>query len=586
MSAVLFALGLNPNEIYPSINNFVIKDLTTKVQLSLIVNGTEYILTRISEQKFKTDKETNEKYFVGNDSVYNFDGVEMSKTNYCDRVALLFNCKYDYINMLVDGKMFNNLDWKIQRKTLFDLLEIDKFVGTLAEKPQYELLKEDLKKDKTEIDIQKMINAEKLGNEKEMQRNKILFDNKTNELAQYSGLDFTIIKAKKEKLQNEIQKMQQSSETTNKNELTKTNLQEIEKLQSQLNSKNREYQDWEYDHDKNIGAIKSKIRQTENDIEFINSKVARIESENEDLQVEIADIEKMELDKEKTVCPTCHREFETAQKEKIITEFNDNKTKSLDDMRLKVQNNAIEIENSTNRKIVLTDELKSLETQLNELNELVYDKSEIDKLKIDIDTLNIAISKSENETQDTTVSDKLIELQNEYDITIAKLYKETIFNNIKSEIQSLKNANKEIADKDNLRAKKQNVLNDYIQEKISIVNEEINKNFDGVSFSMFKLLGANASNPFENDCTCIYNPTKTIYSQSSTGQKIICDFLVGVAFRKILGVDCFVFVDERQSTTINFASESQIVELITSLENNLKISRIDQIYTLQDCIVG
>jgi hypothetical protein len=65
---------------------------------------------------------------------------------------------------------------------------------------------------------------------------------------------------------------------------------------------------------------------------------------------------------------------------------------------------------------------------------------------------------------------------------------------------------------------------------------------------------------------------------NSTGEKIFVCNKVNEGLQKLLGINIFVFVDEKQSSTIPYETDKQVVELITSTEQNFKNVKISDVF--------
>ena len=154
---------------------------------------------------------------------------------------------------------------------------------------------------------------------------------------------------------------------------------------------------------------------------------------------------------------------------------------------------------------------------------------------------------------------------------------------IQNQIDVLKARSRELAVQDQNRILKQDQLFAYIKKKIELVNNTVNQNFEGVKFIFFTPLTSNAEKPYEITCTVSYEGVK--YQKCSTGQKILANCRVFDGITKLLNLDMFKFVDERQSTTLNLGLSGQVIEMVTSDDKekcNFRPVQIRDLYTIDD----
>ena len=148
-----------------------------------------------------------------------------------------------------------------------------------------------------------------------------------------------------------------------------------------------------------------------------------------------------------------------------------------------------------------------------------------------------------------------------------ELFKRTLITELKSKIEELKKENRVLLNKQTDCLRKQSALKEYIKQKIELVNHEINKHFDGITFKFFKFNTANADNEYSPTCECMLNGVT--YSNLSQGQRIIADFETNKGLQKILEVNVPQFIDNKQDNTFPMESDCQIIELITCEDTNI-----------------
>lgn len=585
IQAIQYVCGVEVQKIYPSIDEFVIKDLETEVKLIVEVDNNEYVLVRRSKQKWAVNKITGEKDFKGNETTNIFDEVECPATIYKEKVCSLFGVDTKKLPLLLDISYFNSLHWEEQRTFLAELLDLDSVVENLNESPQFNLLKEDLAKGKSEVDIQKILNATKKAIDAEQEKNQILLSDKSNKVAELSQIDFNKIEEKKSQIRKEIEDLQSKNKEASKNSLIEQKKVELEKAKEEYLKAKLEISKIEDEHLAKVRDIKRELATLNNDIEYETRRISRIDSEIEDLQMEITSVKEENFDNSKTICPTCKRQLEEDKIKQLLDSFEENKAKRIKDIENKAQNQAIERENTETRVNSLKEERNTIEKELDALNEVSVDKSQLDKLASACDLIYDEINSLKESEVGDAIKTQIKSLNDEYDNCVRELTKKDLVEQLQSEIQDIKDRNKQLAIQDRERILKQNQLFEYIKQKIAITNKTVNNNFEDVEFIFFTPLTSNAEKPYEITCSVVYKGVK--YAKLSTGQKIFANCKVFEGICRLLDINIFKFIDERQSTTLDLGVNGQVIELITSDNakmQNFNPSQIKDIYSTEDTI--
>lgn len=583
IQAVQYACGVDIPKIYPSIDEFIIKDLETKVVLTIDVDGLEYSLERSNKQKWVVDKLTGVKVFKGNESECVFDGEPTSITLYKSKVCSLFNVDADLMPLLLDVGAFNNLHWEAQRKILSKLLKLDEVVVELNQSAEFNLLAEDLAKGKSEVDIQRILNTSKKAINDEVESNRILIEDKATQVAELSKIDYEAIENKKAQLAQERNTLIEQNKEANKNNIIEEKKLELEKLRADYLQKERELNNEKNAHTQKEYELQRKIADLDMAINYAEQRIKKIDSEIEDCTMEETAITEEEFDKSKTICPTCKRELEKDKIDELLLNFQNQRENRLADIKSKASNLAIDKENTQSRINTQKEEKSALEGQLNALKEIKFDCSEVETLKEQGIALSKEIESLKEKQIESVVAEKIKQLNADYDECVRELTNKDQMTKIQNQIDVLKARSRELAVQDQNRILKQDQLFAYIKKKIELVNNTVNQNFEGVKFIFFTPLTSNAEKPYEITCTVSYEGVK--YQKCSTGQKILANCRVFDGITKLLNLDMFKFVDERQSTTLNLGLSGQVIEMVTSDDKekcNFRPVQIRDLYTIDD----
>lgn len=518
--AYLWCLGFDCN-FAPKINDMLVKDIDTVVEVTLSLGGITTTLKRINKQKWKYSGEKEVNEFVGNDSKFEIGGVSKTATTYKQMVAELFNLQsHQDVRLVTDLSAFNNdagtkWTWKERRTYLFNTINIDKKVSAIAKKKAYEHIQEALLSGKDEIEISKII-----------------------------ALDERLVYEKQKGIKSEIEKNNQFIA-----ELSRRNWSYMESELARLEQDLSDLVDKQIEQKTDI---KTEIAQIEYQLPITKSQIKAYQEEIERLQKTSASIFNQQLaDK----CPTCGRKFAKDKIVKLKASF------ELDKFRQMAE---IENEDENYRKNV-----EGLQIQVS------HQEQRLQALKAQISPNFNGISTNsqlQNEIDNTRLAIKDLERQLA-EKSLIENYKENN-DKLKADLKVLLNTQK------NIVAKKL-ALKKFVEEKIAVANKELEKVFGTVRFKFYKYNTANAENEYMPTCECLLDGVA--YQNLSQGQKIIADFDTNNGLQKLLGINAPQFIDNKQNNTFEMASENQKIELVTCNESNINATFVRDVYTENDC---
>lgn len=589
LNAVLFALGFGKSNYQPTIDGYKIKDLESSVDLLLNVNGLDYTLKVESTQKWKVvNKETEIKELVGNELKYTFDGVNCKLTVYKEKISSLFGISYDTIEMLVDIKYFNTdttkWKWNNRREFIFDLLDVDKQTKGLATDTRFNLIAGDLVKDKTEIEIQKILNTEKKGIEDTKKRNAVIIATKKEELVDLSTIDFDSLEKERVAIKQEIDSLgAKTQDLAIVNEKSRLNA-ELQELKLQLRQINQKNETEKYGFHNVLADYARDVATKERELQIYTDKVNRIKSDIEDCNIEISMEKEKVFDNEKAICPTCKRPLEADTVAKLKEEFAKSKEYTIarlsarqSQLALNLEPSQVSVDKLTNMITILKNEMVALESKGYTIisTQDLLDKIQAKETEIEnVETSNIEIDYKELKNN----------LQLKYDNVVKEIGKKDRIAQLKEEIANIDLENKELSKQESIRQQKVEQLKNYILAKVELASDIVNAKFNGVEFKLFSLNGALAENLIEPTCVVMLNGVE--YEKQSNGQKIYSDICVAKTLRELKNIDLFMFIDEKQSMTLPYSSKYQTVELVTSDVGSINAIRIKDIYTINDTIKG
>lgn len=586
LNAILFALGYQKDGYQPQIDGQKIKDIKTVATMVVTRDGYDYELKTEVEQNWKTDKETGKKLYQGQKPmVCTFDGTVYKKNVYTQKVADLFGVSYDNLIMLFDIKTFNannppKWTWVQRRKLLFELLNIDEKIKDLNNSSDFNLISEDLNKGKDEIDIQKMLNSEKKGINDEVKAKDILIADRTKQANELSAIDFAQLKSEKSTVWEELQALNAEQEHNAESSRIAQLLDEISKRQDEINEITNGNRKRKTEYDTAKYNIQSQIINKTRDLKMYTDNLSSIKSQMEEANIELDIAVDSVFDTQKEVCPTCGQQLPSDRIAELKAKFESDRQKSIDTLTAKIENLKSRTEKGEKLIAETTATLDKLKAELNELHEPVLATTDgheqlIAKLREEIANIKSSVT-------DTDTLNRKKELKEQYDKLIQELTKENRMQEIMQEISNLKNSKQMLGARDAMRLRKQAQLDNYIQEKVKLVDRTINEHFDNVKFLMSKRNSDNAENPYEMTCEVMYNGTP--YSNQSNGEKIYSDICVSIGLQKLFDCTIPMIVDEKQSMTKDYFFDGQVIELKTVEDKDINAIRIKDIYSLADCM--
>lgn len=516
--AYLWCLGFDCN-FAPKINDVLVKDLDTVVEVTLAFGSITTTLKRINKQKWKLNADKEIYEFVGNDSKFEIGGVTKTATVYKEMVAELFTLASPQdVRLVTDLSAFNNDNgtrwtWKERRTFLFNIINIDKKVKTIAKKKAYETIADAIISGQDEVEISKLIT-----------------------------LDERAIYEKQRDIKNEIEKNNQI--------VAKLSQKDWAYLESELARLEQDLIDLVEKQIQEKSSIKEEIAQIEYKLTVTRSQIVAYKQEIERLKTASETVFRQELaDK----CPTCGRKFAKDKVVKLKASF------ELDKFRQMAE---IEDEAEYYRKNVSGLEI-----------EVSHQESRLQALKAQISpNFNGVCANSELQNEIDSIRMEIKDLYQQLaDRNLIDIYKE---NNerLKADLKTLLNKHKQII-------ARKTALKKFVEEKISIANRELEKVFDRVRFKFYKYNTANAENEYMPTCECLLDGVA--YQNLSQGQKIIADFDTNNGLQKLLEINAPQFIDNKQNNTFEMQSTNQKIELVTCTESNINATFIRDVYEIK-----
>jgi DNA repair exonuclease SbcCD ATPase subunit len=570
--AYKWVMGYDVPNFEPTIDRNLIAGIKTDVYLVFEKDNLEFALQRASMRKNGTV--VGAFAYCGNPC--------KSLKEYRSKIEDLFGIPHADIELLIDIRKFNSTDttkwtWKEQREFLFRILGIEKAIQSVIDKEEYAWIKEQFIRDRklTEIDILKKLAMDKRTIEKQIDANMAIIDNNANKIAEYKSIDFDALHKEKDAAVAELDKLDSASAKAKKSEVVAAKSKEIDKLYAVLTELNKEKADFSR---KLIIKQREVYQYSDNNSQII-SHLKELDEKIVKLKDERTEIEKRKFDESLTVCQFCGAQLSEDKVEERKAEFEKNKLELLET-------------NEEELKDIVYDRNNGLAI-MNE-NKADYEKAkaEYDGMKAEFDNYDVKISETESQISalrkemdevktaeaNSEIRAKQQKLSNRIDEINAQLRFEPLVADLTAENDRLKENNRESGIAEQKRLQREDLVNQFINEKMEIVSKIVEEKFTGVSFQFFKYNRTDGEQ--KNICAVLYKGSD--YSQCSFGQKIALNFLLNESLQNIFQSDFPVWVDDVGSAKV-FESKHQFIGLLTDNTQKLEYIRVRDKYTLDDC---
>ena len=570
--AYKWAIGYDITNFEPTIDRNLIVGIKTEVQLTFEKDNLEYTLYRASMRK--NGNVVGAFAFCGNPC--------KSLKEYKAKIEDVFGIPHADMEILIDIRKFNSTDatkwtWKEQREFLFRILGIEQAINNVVDKEEYAWIKEQFIRDRklTEIDILKKLAMDKRTIEKQIDNNTAIIDNNMNKIAEYKAIDFEALKKEKEAAVAELDKLDSASAKAKKSEVVASKAKEIDKLYAELTALNKEKADKGRELIKKQRDVSSYV----NNNSQIISHIKQLDEQIVKLKDERAEIEKREFDESLTICQFCgaplsedkveERKAEFEKKKLELLETNEEELKDI--MSERKHGLAIRDENKEAYE-KSKSEYEQMKKELDRMDEKISEKeSEIETLRKEMDSVKTAEANAEIKAKQQELSARISEID-------SQLRFEALVADLTAENDRLKENNRESGIAEQKRLQREDLVNQFINEKMAIVSKIVEEKFKGISFQFFKYNRTDGEQ--KNICAVLYNGSD--YSQCSFGQKIALNFLLNESLQNIFQSDFPVWVDDVGSAKV-FESKHQFIGLLTDNTQKLEYIRIRDKYTLTDC---
>ena len=614
-----------------------IDNVEIKVVAVLDVDGKEVELSKVQKQNWVKKRGTDTVALQGNVNSFEIDGYPKSEADFRDYVSGLAQSE-EMFKMLTNPQYFSSLKWKNQRDILMKLVaevsdvelaqtdakytplidELEKAPSTDDIRAKFSKALSEWKKKQSEIPV-RIDEAEKSKVDVDVAEQELSKADLERQIAEVdkkiAGADHSLDRLKSEELQLQFD-LSGIMQTMNR----------------ELGNKRREYGAMKEEASKEFQSIYNKIADNQNLVSSNEKAISSADAERKKLGEQyneektrafdekpyLFDESKWVFDESSTVCSLCGQQLPAEKIEQLKTDFEAKKAKAkaetetkhmlaLNDFKALKAAKLQEIINLGNEKKNLIEKLtaqkealkKEIDEAKQEENKTFARKNEIEKqlseipeeadysqneeyvkLKAEHDKVLADIAKLESDGADKIVEDLKVEkadLQSQLDEVNRTIAKASMNVEIDERIAQLQAEQKEIGQKVADQEQMLYLLEEFIRFKLNKVSESINSHFKIVNFKLFEM---QINGGMKDCCECTVNGVG--YSDLNNGHKILAGLDIIRSLSELYGASVPIFVDNAESLTSDYSSDSQLVLLIAKkpqyMDENGEIHDVDDNY--------
>lgn len=584
----------------------VIEKLPHEVSAIITVDGQEIRLTKRLKEKWVKKRGSADEEFKGNEEERLFNDVPMSVKDWSEKINAI--CTEESFKMLTTPLYFTSLRWDKQREALIQMagdVSLDDVIST--NKAEFGALIDSLN-GKSFDEFKREISAKKKLIKEEVDTLPSRIDERRRDCG--NVYDWSLLEArlhhKEAKFKEIDEQLTSVASAINKvSDDTAKIAEERAKIATDIalckkliendvrTAEQANFNRWKNDT-KRIADCQYSISYNNEQIERLNKQLVKLQMERSKLLAQWKEIKAntLQFDENSFICPTCGRTLDIEQIEEkqaeIRERFNAAKAKALEENKAKGLEVKRDIEQTQKRIDELINENDSMMGELTKLQSEIREKpqecteKDIEK-KIIKDEQYIRLCKRLSDfdkkhaqmpvlmTDEQGEIEELKKQRKQIDDEIAEIkvqlsMKKVNDANIKriNELEEqLRNASEELAQLEGIEY----TIQQFTKTRIEMLESRINAMFKFVRFRMFE---QQINGGEVETCKAMVNGVP--YDDLNNAMKINCGLDIINALCKKLQMTAPIFIDNSESINNIIETESQIIKLIVSEDDVLKIA--------------
>lgn len=604
-----------------------IDNVEIKVSAVLDVDGKEVELSKVQKQNWVKKRGTNTAVLQGNVNSFEIDGYPKSEADYKAYISGLV--AEDLFKMLTNPQHFSSMKWKEQRDILMKFVSDISDVELAQGNPEFADLISELEKAPSTDDIQKKFSKALSEWKKKQEEIPVRIDELSKSLVEIDVAEQELAKSDLERRIAEIDvkiKDAGSAVSDLRSEVMqlKFDMSGIMQTMNMELSKKRHsvdglirYCGYEIERINTIiSANEKQITDNKSSIESAEKKRKELGAEYNAEKAKVFDEtpylfrdEEWQFDENSTICKSCGQTLPADRIEQIKADFEARKEKAKADAenRLADAKERFATSHASDLKrisdagfeqrdliVKLTDDNAKLQAEIESLkkeeqealvkqNELSKQLEELPKeadysqneeyvkMKARHDEVLAEIAKTDSLGHDELMfqfEEEKKELLAELDSIKAEIAKASKNVEIEERIGELEAEQKEVGQKVADQEKMLYLLDKFIEKKMDMVSEEINKHFRYVSFRLFREQLNGGIVP-----TCEIKYVKESRGDLNNGHRIVAGLDIIQSLSELYGVTAPIFIDNAESLNEFNVPDmaAQMILLSVSDEKELKV---------------
>ncbi|HBF6909075.1 TPA: AAA family ATPase [Clostridioides difficile] len=582
--------------------NKVIRGLVTTVTAVLEVNNKEIKLTKKYEEKWTRKRGESEATFTKNETTYMINDTPIKKSEYVKEIAEIAD--EEQFKLLTNPYFFSNeLNWKKAREVILEICGDITIEQIIESNKDLVLLTTEFEKENNIDKIIKNRKASKNNLSKEKEEipvrinecNKGMYNIDFEEIEVQLKAKKSDLEAIEDNLLNGTKTNEQILKDKEKIFELKQETQSIKQSASKKGNKKRnellkEKDELQY----NIKNLRNNLVYLERDSELKETLRKRAIEKTTNLRDKWTkkSQETLDLSVIQTECPTCKRPLDLEdieeKKKEMLDNFNLNKAKELKEI--------VELGKSKNDDVELFNtEIERLKVDINKTLEEIQEKAVLlDKIKKELEsTKSTEIYSADEEKRLTEISVEIKELEEkinnkdndknidelkeskkklavEIELLNKELAKRDINKGLLDRKEQLLEKEKELGIELAHQEKILNLCELFIKTKVSLLESNISSKFKNVTFKLFK---EQINGGIEETCEALVDGVP--FSNVNTAGQINGGLDIINTLSNHFGVKMPIFIDNRESVNTLIDIDSQVINLVVSNDNPLKIEGVN-----------
>lgn len=572
--------------------------LNPTVEAQLIIDGKPITLTRIQEEKWATKRGELEAVRASDTTKYFVDGVPTKEREWKEFLESLGG--ESLLQMLSNSSFFMTLNWTNRREMLMALSGVTDETIIESNSDLQEL--QTILGERSIEDLKKILQGQKKSIKQEIEGLPARIQENTDTIATIQERIGDVIALEVELVHynQQLSEAQTNLAMIKSGDATLVFQQELADLRLKLTEEKSKFLSTGHLATKtlqdDVRTTEESLRKATNELENIKYKITFLERAIADkkefkkrLVAEYHEIDAMRLDEHAKDCPMCKQELPHDQLEKLIEDFNIEKSNKLEANK----------QQGADRK-VLKEDLQRDSEQLQDLTEASFAKAlEVEKLTENLEALNkdLASEKSQqgafedteaykNITKKAAVinekitnaksdsSSKIVESEQVVNELIskvagvqAKLQEQKTVDGLLDRINELKEKDGDLKRKNADVERQLWLIDEFTRIKVSSIEKSINEKFD---FVQWKLFDVQKNGGIIEMCEATYNGVE-YNSGLNNGARINSDLDIVNTLSQHFNLYLPVFVDNAESVNELNTIDSQMIELQVTEDRTLKV---------------